>query len=228
MCASACPFDAMDLKINGKSIKEDERYPKIKRDIKIYQDKCVLCEQCELVCPQSAIEVERELAERKKFVIGEININKEKCVLCGICAEYCPADAIDLKYHYPTPTNPKPITDIEVDKDKCVFCKVCEFVCPHDAIEVICYKCPMMKKIPQAKLYEDIKGKTVVDKDACVTCGWCAYICPAGAIEVEKPFKGELIIDVNACNACGACVAICPCNALEFPKPKDKAEKVPR
>jgi 4Fe-4S ferredoxin len=227
MCACACPFDAMNLSINGKSIKEMEQYPKIKRDITLNQDKCVLCEQCEIVCPQCAIEVERELPERKTLVLGEINFN-DKCVLCGICAEYCPADAIQLIPNDLNSKSLKPYKEIVVDTDACVYCKVCEKACPHDAIEAICYKCPLASRIPKPELYKEIKGQTNIDKELCVTCGWCANICPAEAIEVQKPFEGELIVNEKACNACGACVSVCPCNALVFPKSKVQGEITPR
>jgi 4Fe-4S ferredoxin len=228
MCACACPFDAVTLKINDKLNTEMPQYPKIKRGIELNQKKCVLCEQCELVCPQSAIDVERTIPERKTLVLGEINIKKDACVLCGICADYCPADAIELVPNKMNALNLKPIADIKVDLDACVYCKVCEKACPHNAIEAICYKCPLASRIKKPELYSEIKGQTNIDKDLCVSCGWCANICPVEAITVEKPFEGELLIDNDTCGACGACISVCPCKALVFPKPEKAADKVPK
>jgi 4Fe-4S ferredoxin len=181
-----------------------------------------------LVCPQKAINVEREIPERKTLVLGEIDVNKDKCVLCGICAEYCPADAIELVPNEMGPSSINPIKDIVIDKDACVYCKVCEKACPHNAIEAICYKCPLASRIKKPELYNEITGKTNIDEDLCVSCSWCERVCPVNAITVEKPFEGELIIDEDACNACEACISVCPCNALEFPKAGKPGEKVPK
>ncbi len=47
LCASACPFDALEFKINDKDIKEMEEYPKWTNEAEIDTESCIYCKACE-------------------------------------------------------------------------------------------------------------------------------------------------------------------------------------
>jgi NAD-dependent dihydropyrimidine dehydrogenase PreA subunit len=51
----------------------------------IINDPCIACANCQLHCPEKAIEY------NPKKGIYAIN---DKCTDCGICVEYCPVKAI--------------------------------------------------------------------------------------------------------------------------------------
>lgn len=55
-----------------------------------YEDKCIQCGMCFGVCPEDAIPVDEETAQRTNF-------NYERCKGCGICAKVCPVAAIAMK-----------------------------------------------------------------------------------------------------------------------------------
>jgi len=50
----------------------------------INPDLCVLCGECEEVCPMEAIEI----------ICGEVRISDD-CIYCGTCAGECAQEAID-------------------------------------------------------------------------------------------------------------------------------------
>jgi 4Fe-4S ferredoxin len=217
MCSPVCPVDALEFKIDDKSIKEMEEYPKLIKSSEISDEECIYCKACETACPRDAITIARVLPDRSKLVTGEIEIDKETCVSCGICEEMCPADAITMEHHEPTSAEPTVSTDINVDKEKCVYCLICKKSCPVDAIKAVCRSCSYGEYDLNPEDTE-IKGSSFIDEETCVDCGWCEEICPVDAAHVEKAFEGELLIDQEKCEACGACLEICPCNVLSFPK----------
>lgn len=55
--------------------------------IRIDEEKCIGCGQCEEVCTFGAIEVVDEMAR----------VDEDKCTLCGSCAESCPEEAIIIE-----------------------------------------------------------------------------------------------------------------------------------
>ena len=82
-CLTACPHDV---------IQHEGHF------VKVYEEKCVGCGCCSLVCPYGAVKMVEE-------EILETNINQQiaiKCDLCHeredgpACVEYCPTDAIGL------------------------------------------------------------------------------------------------------------------------------------
>jgi 4Fe-4S ferredoxin len=215
MCSSICPFQALDLQINGESIKEIAGYPHIIKSADIDDDECINCKACETACPQDAITITRELPSRAELITGEIDIDKDTCISCGMCEEMCPVDAIELDHQMPTSDNPVVATDINVDTDKCVHCGICKRICPVDAITQVCRICPY----GEYEIAEpEITGTSYIDPELCVNCTWCQEICPVDAAKVTKPFEGELTIDSETCQGCETCVMVCPCNVLSFPK----------
>jgi len=81
-CAKACPIDI--IKHEGNHIK-------------IYEDDCIGCRSCAIVCPFGAI----VMAERSEHNQNVTNLVAIKCDLCGgvegkqACVEICPTDAIE-------------------------------------------------------------------------------------------------------------------------------------
>ena len=54
---------------------------------RINHEKCTKCLRCWIVCPDSAIEIKKELIITNYFF----------CKGCGICKEECPVDAIRME-----------------------------------------------------------------------------------------------------------------------------------
>ena len=209
MCSGVCPAGALDLAIDGVSIKDIDTYPTLIASAEIVDEKCVYCKRCEVVCPREAITINRELPKRADLVTGEIEADEEKCIYCGACAELCPATAI-------TVNKVTGEESIEFDKEKCVYCLVCKKACPMDAIKAICKSCSYGEyELDPEKAV--ITGDAIIDNEMCIKCGWCAGVCSEGAPIIEKPFEGYVEIDEEKCGTCGACADLCPCNALEVP-----------
>jgi Fe-S-cluster-containing hydrogenase component 2 len=80
-CVEACPIDI---------IRYENNY------VKIYEDDCIGCRSCAMVCPFGAINMAKSSSTN---VIGLVAI---KCDLCGgeegkqACVNICPTDAIEL------------------------------------------------------------------------------------------------------------------------------------
>ncbi len=57
------------------------------------KDKCIICLQCERVCPDRCIHIE-STGKGKERVLTRFDIEMDKCCYCGLCVEVCPTDAI--------------------------------------------------------------------------------------------------------------------------------------
>ena len=90
LCASACPFGALDFEIDGESSKDLANYPTWTHESAIDDEACEFCGRCTVACPQDAILFKRELPDRNDLLKGEISINDEECIYCSACAELCP------------------------------------------------------------------------------------------------------------------------------------------
>ena len=214
LCSVACPFDALDLTIDGESIKDMGNYPFWETESEVDEEDCIYCGRCNEVCPRDSIIFERNLPNPADLVRGEIDIDKDKCIYCSFCADMCPAGAIKIE-NIPTSTVDKVNNSIEVDISKCIFCGVCKRVCPENAIKQICATCMLADEIE----VPEVTGKTIILEDSCVNCSWCSEICPKDAITVVKPFEGTLELSENEdkiCkgDSCHACQDVCPCNAV--------------
>ena len=216
LCSVACPFDALSLKIDGESIKDNKNYPAWETEAEINDEECMYCGRCYEVCPRDSIIFERNLPNAADLVRGEIEIDKDQCIYCSFCADMCPAEAITIKNN-PTSTVDVMNNSIEVDLSKCIFCGVCKRVCPENAIKQVCSTCMLVDDIE----IPEITGEAIILEDSCVKCSWCSDICPVDAITVVKPFDGKLELVENEAeekickgDSCHACQDVCPCNAV--------------
>jgi NADH-quinone oxidoreductase subunit I len=66
-------------------------------------DKCIICFQCERVCPDRCIHIEAT-GRGKDRVLTRFDIEMDKCCYCGLCVEVCPTEAIVFVPHYETST----------------------------------------------------------------------------------------------------------------------------
>lgn len=66
-------------------------------------DKCIICFQCERVCPDLCIHIEAA-GKAKDRVLTRFDIEMDKCCYCGLCVEVCPTEAIVFVPHYEAST----------------------------------------------------------------------------------------------------------------------------
>ncbi len=59
-----------------------------KRELVLFEDKCIACGECFRVCPEAAHE---------KLPDGSRVYHRDRCVLCGACAEVCYAEALVME-----------------------------------------------------------------------------------------------------------------------------------
>ncbi len=113
-CQKECPTEAIKVltKVldNGKTVITD---------VKIIEDSCFYCKECQSACPMDAIEV-------KKPFQGTIELNSDLCPSgCTVCVDICPTDAIKLENNH-----------LSVYPEFCVFCSACQQVCPKEVVRV--------------------------------------------------------------------------------------------
>ncbi len=66
-------------------------------------DKCIICFQCERVCPDRCIHIEAT-GKGKDRLLTRFDIEMDKCCYCGLCVEVCPTEAIVFVPHYEAST----------------------------------------------------------------------------------------------------------------------------
>jgi NADH-quinone oxidoreductase subunit I len=67
------------------------------------KDRCIICFQCERVCPSRCIHIEAS-GKGKERLLTRFDIEMDKCQYCGFCVEVCPTEAIVFVPHYETST----------------------------------------------------------------------------------------------------------------------------
>jgi NADH-quinone oxidoreductase subunit I len=72
-------------------------------DPEIGSDKCIICFQCERVCPDRCIHIEAT-GRGKERILTRFDIEMDKCCYCGLCVEVCPTEAIVFVPHYEAST----------------------------------------------------------------------------------------------------------------------------
>ncbi len=66
-------------------------------------DKCIICFQCERVCPDRCIHIEAA-GKGKDRELTRFDIEMDLCCYCGLCVEVCPTEAIVFVPHYEAST----------------------------------------------------------------------------------------------------------------------------
>jgi len=66
-------------------------------------DQCIICFQCERVCPSRCIHIEAR-GKGKERLLTRFDIEMDKCQYCGLCVEVCPTEAIVFVPHYEAST----------------------------------------------------------------------------------------------------------------------------
>jgi NADH-quinone oxidoreductase chain I len=66
-------------------------------------DRCIICFQCERVCPDRCIHIEAT-GKAKDRILTRFDIEMDKCCYCGLCVEVCPTEAIVFVPHYEAST----------------------------------------------------------------------------------------------------------------------------
>ncbi len=66
-------------------------------------DKCIICFQCERVCPDRCIHIEAA-GKAKDRELTRFDIEMDLCCYCGLCVEVCPTEAIVFVPHYEAST----------------------------------------------------------------------------------------------------------------------------
>ncbi|MDR5694508.1 MAG: NADH-quinone oxidoreductase subunit I [Armatimonadota bacterium] len=66
-------------------------------------DRCIICFQCERICPDRCIHIEAEGKGKERY-LTRFDIEIDKCCYCGLCVEVCPTEAIVFVPHYETST----------------------------------------------------------------------------------------------------------------------------
>lgn len=67
------------------------------------RDRCIICFQCERVCPSRCIHIEAQ-GKGKERVLSRFDIEMDKCQYCAFCVEVCPTEAIVFVPHYENST----------------------------------------------------------------------------------------------------------------------------
>jgi len=122
------------------------------------QYSCLGKGDCQVACPEDAIEI----------VDGLAVVNASLCTGCSICAKTCPKNVIDIlpeKFiqHVGCKNTDKGAQTRKVCKTGCIGCMRCKKVCEFDAITV-----------------ENFLA--TIDYDKCTNCGSCVEACPVDAI----------------------------------------------
>ena len=122
------------------------------------QYSCLGNGDCQVACPEDAIEIENGLAF----------INKHLCTGCGLCVKSCPKDIIEIlpekfTIHVSCKNTDKGAQTRKVCKTGCIGCMRCKKTCKFEAITV--------KNFLASLNY-----------DKCTNCGECVKVCPVNTI----------------------------------------------
>jgi 4Fe-4S ferredoxin len=159
ICCEVCLFNAIDVHVNGQSIKKFEGTPHYSPTYEMDQSKCKPdCKECEIACPRGAIKIK---SNNGVFVERD----ESKCVYCTSCALACPEDAIVVEKVFSG--------EISIDEN-CQACGVCVELCPTNAIV-----------LPKFELDREVERIKVIE-EKCIYCGACEKACPLNLITVLR------------------------------------------
>jgi ferredoxin len=169
--------DIEDKKTPGRKVSV---VPPGAHSLKNFNSRCVACQLCVSVCPDSILRPSDKLST---LMQPEMSYERGYCrPECTACSQVCPAGAI-------RPITPADKSALSIGhavwmKDNCIVdrdklsCTACERRCPTSAITLVAIH-PDDRK--------SLKYPTV-NKELCIGCGSCEYYCPArpfSAIYVE-------------------------------------------
>jgi 4Fe-4S ferredoxin len=190
-----CPKEAV-IHVPGEIA--DGRLVK-KPSVDIDAAKCVLCGECEVMCPKNAIAITingkpenpvvtmqafPELVQSTQFDKGKFDWSRKDFVI-----ENCPTDVISYDEAEET---------LVVDQAHCIRCRQCE-IASDGAFQVV----------------QPWQGQVILRREKCVPgCFACADICPTRALHIDDPSTGSgqaaLVLADYYCIKCGACMQVCP------------------
>jgi formate hydrogenlyase subunit 6/NADH:ubiquinone oxidoreductase subunit I len=170
--------------VNGRLVK--------KPSVDIDAAKCVLCGECEVMCPKNAISItingkpENPVVVMKAFpeLVQSTEFDKKKFDWSrkDFVIQNCPTDVISYDEAEDT---------LVVDQAHCIRCRQCE-IASDGAFQVV----------------QPWQGRVELRREKCVPgCLACADICPTRALHIED---GELILADYYCIKCGSCMQVCP------------------
>lgn len=67
--------------------------------VDLRREKCIVCLQCEKICPTACLKIAHERVENKK-TLSAFDYNMELCCFCGLCEQVCPTAAIYMNKIY--------------------------------------------------------------------------------------------------------------------------------
>jgi NADH-quinone oxidoreductase subunit I len=58
---------------------------------------CIVCDLCEIACPEALIKVSHvRHPETKRKILTTFTYDLSRCMFCGLCEDACPVDALEL------------------------------------------------------------------------------------------------------------------------------------
>jgi len=122
------------------------------------QYSCLGKGDCQIACPENAIEIENGLAV----------VAPHLCTGCSICVKVCPKNVIDivpkkLNQHIACKNTDKGAATRKVCQTGCIGCMKCQKACEVGAITVKNFL-------------------ATIDEKTCTNCGKCVKLCPVNAI----------------------------------------------
>jgi 4Fe-4S ferredoxin len=202
ICFEVCPHEA--IKELPSTVYEGHLIEKPTIDLDA--ETCILCGECAVLCPLSALTMEVDgketstIVENEAFpiLLKEVTVMKEKCSPeCGLkCQEACPTEALKVSTKNSENGEILEITDVQINESSCLYCRRCELACDQDAVVV---QKPFM-------------GRINLNADVCPQgCVACVDICPTHAIQIEN---GKPKVSDEFCIYCSACEKVCPNEAI--------------
>lgn len=159
------------MKVNA-----DEITLKSRHILRVNEEKCEGCGNCEGICPvNNIVKALPQIKKPDRYFIfesknGSVSIlSGQNCVECGRCVGACPAGAIELSDG-----------KLELDREKCTGCGNCRVTCPVDY---------HIRDFPfvddsEEEVVVKVQGgtSTVISEHNCIECEECTQKCENDAI----------------------------------------------
>jgi NADH-quinone oxidoreductase subunit I len=74
---------------------------RVRSSMGLERSKCISCNMCVMVCPNSVIKLTSEKDETtNKKVLKSYQMDVGRCLFCGMCTEVCPTKAITVTQEF--------------------------------------------------------------------------------------------------------------------------------